>query len=222
MEQQSAIFQLTKTVRLGYLLHLPASYGQNPDQHWPLILFLHGHGESGDNVSAVLKHGIPKVAAQQPDFPFIAVAPQCPWNTWWPELADSLDELLDQVIANYAVDARRVYLTGLSMGGFGTWYLGATRPQRFAAIAPICGGGYWFHGFPQRVWALKNTPVWAFHGAKDEVVPLAASEQLVETLKACDGNVRFTVYPDAAHDSWTDTYNNPALYSWFLQHQRGK
>ena len=166
------------------------------------------------------KNGIPPVLAQQPDFPFIVVAPQCPWHTWWPELADSLDALLDEITQSYAVDPQRVYLTGLSMGGYGAWYLGATRPQRFAAIAPICGGGYWFHGFPDRVAALKDTPVWVFHGAKDDVVPLSASEQLVETLRASGGNVRFTVYPEAMHDSWTVTYNNPELYSWFLQHQR--
>lgn len=209
-----------KTFNLGYLLHLPATYGQNPNQRWPLILFLHGYGESGNDVEAVRKNGIPQVLAQQPDFPFIVVAPQCPWHTWWPELADSLDALLDEITQSYAVDPQRVYLTGLSMGGYGAWYLGATRPQRFAAIAPICGGGYWFHGFPDRVAALKDTPVWVFHGAKDDVVPLAASEQLVETLRASGGNVRFTVYPEAMHDSWTVTYNNPELYSWFLQHQR--
>ncbi|MFN8495486.1 MAG: prolyl oligopeptidase family serine peptidase [Caldilineaceae bacterium] len=211
---------ITKTTRLGYLLHLPASYGQNPDQRWPLILFLHGYGESGNDVEAVRRNGLPSVLAQQPDFPFIVVAPQCPWHTWWPELADSLDALLDEITQSYAVDPQRVYLTGLSMGGYGAWYLGSTRPQRFAAIAPICGGGYWFHGFPDRVAALKDTPVWTFHGAKDDVVPLSSSEQLVETLRANGGNVRFTVYPEAMHDSWTVTYNNPELYSWLLEHQR--
>lgn len=220
MQQKIFEVQTAKTLRLGYLLHLPASYGQDPDQRWPLILFLHGYGESGDQVAAVLKHGIPKIAAQQPDFPFIVIAPQCPWHTWWPEVADSLDALLDQVTATYAVDPTRVYLTGLSMGGYGAWYLGSTRPQRFAAVAPICGGGYWFHGFPQQVCGLKDTPVWAFHGANDPVVPLAASEELVETLQACGGDAQLTIYPEATHDSWTATYENPALYTWFLQHQR--
>jgi predicted peptidase len=219
MQQLTAEIRNRQTLPLNYLLHVPATAANTPDQTPPLILFLHGHGESGEDVNAVMKHGLPKVVAQQPDFPFIVVAPQCPWHTWWPELAESLDALLDQVMTTYAVDPRRVYLTGLSMGGFGTWYLGATRPQRFAAIAPICGGGYWFHGFPDQVRTLKATPVWAFHGAKDEIVPLAASEQLVETLQACGGDVRFTVYPDATHDSWTETYNNPELYTWFLQHK---
>jgi len=222
MKQFISEININKTTQLGYLLHLPASYGQNPDQRWPVILFLHGYGESGNELNAVLKNGLPPITAQQPDFPFIVIAPQCPWHTWWPELADSLDALLDQVTADYAVDSNRVYLTGLSMGGFGTWYLGSTRPQRFAAIAPICGGGYWFHGFPQRVCALKDTPVWVFHGAKDPVVPLASSEQLVETLRECGGNVRFTIYPEATHDSWTVTYENPELYSWFLQQERSE
>lgn len=208
----------TQPHTLGYLLHLPANY--QSDQRWPLILFLHGYGQSGDDVDAVRAQGIARIVSEQPDFPFIAVAPQCPWHTWWPELAEDLDVLLDQISSSYAVDPARIYLTGLSMGGFGTWYLGTTRPQRFAAIAPICGGGYWFHGFPQRVAALKDTPVWAFHGAKDDVVPLAASQQLVDALQEAGGDVRLTIYPEAAHDSWTETYNNPELYAWFLQHRR--
>ncbi|MEH1832004.1 MAG: prolyl oligopeptidase family serine peptidase [Nostoc sp.] len=117
--------------------------------------------------------------------------------------------------ASYSVDADRVYLTGLSMGGYGTWHFAAAQPQRFAAIAPICGGGN-----PQAVRKLKNLPVWAFHGAKDNVVPLSESEIMVLELKACGGNVKFTVYPEADHDSWTQTYDNPELYEWFLQHQR--
>ncbi|CAN5789996.1 hypothetical protein BH10CHL1_BH10CHL1_11550 [soil metagenome] len=220
MQQKIFEIQATKTLHLDYLLHLPTTYGQDPNQRWPLILFLHGYGESGEDVNAVRKHGLPPIVAQQPDFPFIVVAPQCPWHTWWPELADNLDQLLDHTIETYRVDAKRVYLTGLSMGGYGTWYLGSTRPQRFAAVAPICGGGYWFHGFPQQVCALKDTPVWAFHGAKDPVVPLAASEQLVETLNTCGGDARLTIYPEATHDSWTATYANPELYTWFLAHER--
>src|SRR5436190_1341960 len=108
MKQLISESNTTKTTRLGYLLHLPASYGQNPDLRWPLILFLHGYGESGDNVSVVAKHGIPQIVAAQPDFPFIVIAPQCPWKTWWPELADSLDALLDQVTTTYAVDTKRI------------------------------------------------------------------------------------------------------------------
>jgi predicted peptidase len=108
------------------------------------------------------------------------------------------------------------------MGGFGCWYLGSSRPEKFAAVAPICGGGYWFHGFPERVAAMKGTPVWTFHGAKDDAVPLEETRKLVATLRDSGGDVKFTVYPEADHDSWTETYNNPQLYEWFLQHVKAQ
>lgn len=220
MESHLIETHLSKTIHLRYLLHLPATVGASADQLWPTILFLHGRGESGDDPTAVLREGLPAHIAQQPDFPFIVIAPQCPWGTWWPELADSLAQLLDECADRYPIDPKRLYLTGLSMGGFGAWYLATTWPHKFAAIAPICGGGYWFHGFPQRVCVLKETPVWAFHGAKDDVVPLAASEQMVSALRECGGEVELTVYPNAGHDSWTITYSNPELYRWFLRHAR--
>jgi predicted peptidase len=106
------------------------------------------------------------------------------------------------------------------MGGFGTWALALQYPQRFAAIAPICSGVDWTMGFPERAVLLKGTPAWVFHGARDQVVPLAASQHAVEALQACGAEVRFTVYPEADHDSWSETYDNPALYAWFLTHQR--
>ena len=161
----------------------------------------------------------PTLCSERTDFPFIVVAPQCPWNTWWPELADGVDQLLSHCATTLPIDQQRLYLTGLSMGGYGCWYLGALWPTRFAAIAPICGGGLMFHGFPKRVEKLKNTPTWAFHGANDDVVPLAESQKLVDALRESGGIVKFTVYPHAGHDSWTETYNNPELYSWLLSHR---
>ncbi len=220
MPQQARTFEkelhMVRQVRLNYLLFLPAGYNPNGAKRWPLILFLHGMGERGntlDDLELVKKHGIPKLVDQRPDFPFIAVSPQCPKRTFWDHEVESLNALLDEVIAAHAVDAHRVYLTGLSMGGFGAWALATAYPERFAAIAPICGGGD-----PETVCALKDVPVWVFHGAKDPVVPLSESEQMVAALKACGGDVRFTVYPDAEHDSWSETYANPALYEWFLAH----
>jgi len=130
---------------------------------------------------------------------------------------EALGALLDEIAGAYRVDPQRVYLTGLSMGGFGTWHLALEQPQCFAAIAPICGG---IHGPSRIVCTLKDLPIWAFHGAKDETVPLDQQARLVEALRECGGNVRFTVYPEAGHDSWTETYNNPELYDWFLQHSR--
>jgi predicted peptidase len=208
---------VSRQVKLNYLLHLPPGYGQGANKEWSLILFLHGLGERGDDIShldRLKKHGLPKILDTQTDFPFIVVSPQCPGQSWWPLELDGLNALLDNILEQYAVDRTRLYLTGLSMGGFGTWSLATAYPKRFAAIAPICGGGV-----PPLTEALKDVPVWAFHGALDDVVPLAASESMVMALRACGGDVRFTVYPDLQHDSWTVTYDNPELYRWFLEHQ---
>jgi predicted peptidase len=216
--QSEQMFQkeITKKVNLKYLLYLPKSYGEKKDQKWPVMLFLHGAGERGDDINLVKKHGPPKLIDQGKEFPFIVVSPQCPTNSWWPEQIDALVALLDEVQSKYAVDPDRVYLTGLSMGGFGSWALACRYPERFAAVVPICGGGDRY-----LVSRLKNVAVWAFHGGKDPVVPLQASTDMVEALKKAGGDVQLTVYPEAQHDSWTETYNNPKLYEWLLSHRRG-
>jgi predicted peptidase len=216
MAQQAQLWtaQDDPDARLGYWLHLPASYTAESGTRWPLILFLHGMGERGDDLKLVKLHGIARVIENQPDFPFITVSPQCPDTVLWaPDELDHLNALLDEVSARYAVDTNRVYLTGLSMGGFGTWHLAARFPERFAAIAPICGGGP-----VERAQRLRHVPIWAFHGALDDIVPLRASEAMVTAVRAAGGNAQFTVYPEANHDSWTAAYDNPALYTWFLEH----
>jgi predicted peptidase len=215
--QQSRKFeaQITKKVRLNYLLYLPPEYEKKPNERWPLIMFLHGLGERGDDLSLIKKHGIPKILDTQNDFPFIAISPQCPVDSWWPLESDALRALLDHIIADYRVDVDRVYLTGLSMGGYGTWTLAIAHPALFAAIAPICGGGV----SPQ-VGVLKDVPAWVFHGALDDIVPVAAAHRMVDALRAAGGNVRMTVYPDVGHDSWTMTYDNPELYQWLLEQRR--
>ncbi len=203
---------VTKKVSCHYLLHLPEGY-ERGRKRWPLLLFLHGAGERGNDLELVKKHGPPRLVAEGHDLPFLVVSPQCPSRRWWSD--DVLAALLDDAIARYRVDERRVYLTGLSMGGYGTWSLACERPERFAAIAPICGGG-------NRLLAhrLKDLPVWAFHGAQDDVVPLAETEKMVDAVKASGGKAKLTVYPHAGHDSWTATYANPALYKWLLKHRR--
>ena len=208
--------KLDKQVRveLDYLLYLPEGYEQQ--DRWPLMLFLHGAGERGHDLALVKKHGPPKLIDEGKTFPFIVVSPQCPSGSWWSAKPLELTALLDEVSAKYKVDADRIYLTGLSMGGFGTWTLAAYTPQRFAAIVPICGGGE-----PLMTRMLGNVPSWVFHGAKDPVVPLKRSEDMVEALKRVNRNVQFTVYPEALHDSWTETYDNPELYKWLLQQKRG-
>lgn len=204
--------KVTRTVTGQYLLYLPKGY-ETEKKHWPLIMFLHGAGERGDTLDLVKKHGPPKIVANRDDFPFIVVSPQCPKDQWWS--VEMLEVLLEDIIKKYRVDENRVYLTGLSMGGFGTWALALARPDLFAAIAPICGGGS-----VHEVCRIKNVPVWAFHGAKDMVVPVARSQELVDALQKCGSNVKLTIYPEAGHDSWTETYDNPALYDWLLSLSR--
>lgn len=209
--QQPARLEKQVPVTMDYLLFLPQGYEQR--ESWPLLLFLHGAGERGSDLELVKKHGPPKIVADKKDFPFILVSPQCPANRWWEPF--ELNALLDDIVAEHKVDSDRIYVTGLSMGGFGTWALAARAPDRFAAIVPICGGG-------EASWArrIRDLPVWVFHGGKDPVVPLASSERMVEALKEREGNVRFTVYPEAGHDSWTEAYNDPQLYEWLLAQKR--
>ena len=215
--------EVTVRVKGKYLLYLPADYGRT-EKRWPLILFLHGAGERGSNIDLVKRHGPPKILAEGGDFPpecpagrFIVASPQCPRRGWWPAQNEFLVALLDHLLGKYAIDPDRVYLTGLSMGGYGTWSLATEHPDRFAAIAIICGGGD-----PARAARLKGIPAWVFHGARDKTVPLKQSQAMVDALRRCGGNVKLTVYPKAGHDSWTKTYNNPELYKWLLKHRRSK
>lgn len=217
MSQQSCVFEThgVNPVLLNYLVFLPKNYTMEPDKKWPLILFLHGKGERGNNPELLKALGIPKAVEQNPDFEFIAVSPQCPEDTKWIFETDKLIELLDYVESIYNIDTSRIYLTGLSMGGHGTWMLAIQHPERFAAIAPICG-----HKVLENVCNLKDTPVWVFHGAKDPLISIEESQEMAAALKECGCDVQFTVYPDADHDSWTETYNNPKLYKWFLKHSK--
>jgi predicted peptidase len=216
--QHAQVFEKTAVQNLScrYLLYLPPGY-QSKGHKWPLILFLHGAGERGDDLQLVKKHGPPKIVESKPDLPFIVVSPQCPAGDWWTDKVEVLINLLDDIVARYDVDPERVYLTGLSMGGYGTWALASAYPDRFAAIAPICGGGKRFMAA-----RLKDVPVWAFHGAKDNVVPLRESEEMINAIKNRGGDARLTVYPDAGHDSWTASYDNQQLYDWFLSHRRSR
>ncbi len=204
--------KLIKRVSCDYLLFLPRNYSAG-GKRWPLILFLHGAGQRGDKLALVKEHGMAKIVEQRPDFPFIVVSPQCPAEGWWS--AEVLATLLDAVENKFRVDPKRIYLTGLSMGGFGTWNLAMECPDRFAAIVPICG-----RGNPLLAHRIKHLPIWVFHGAKDEVVPLSNSREMVRALRRHGAKLKFTIYPDVGHDSWTRTYENPRLYAWLLSHTR--
>lgn len=212
--QHPAAMTRDVTLQLDYLIYLPDDYGK-AEKQWPLMIFLHGVGERGHDLNKVKAHGPAKLVEQGKKLSFIVVSPQCPDNAWWPYIGDRVNALIDDVLEHYSVDENRVYLTGLSMGGYGTWAISGMYPQRFAAIAPICGGGVPFTAFN-----LKNVPVWAFHGDKDPVVPLSQSQDMVNAVKQVGGDAKLTVYPGVGHDSWTQTYSNDELYEWLLSHSR--
>lgn len=214
LQPQSFQREIRQVISGQYLLSLPQGYGEDAAKRWPMILFLHGAGERGDDLELVKVHGPPKLVQEGHNLPFILVSPQCPAGQVWN--VDVLGALLDEVIERHAVDTERIYLTGLSMGGYGTFALGLAQADRFAAIAPICGGGLPLTVRPEHA----KVNAWVFHGAKDSVVPLSESEKMVAAFRRAEASVRFTVYPEADHDSWTETYANPELYEWFLQHRR--
>jgi predicted peptidase len=225
VEVQAATDPPTST-NVPLLLYAPEDYSPEGEP-WPLVLFLHGAGERGDGseeqIGRVAIHGPARQAAAGRKLPFVLVSPQCPWSddpetilTAWK--SEVLLPLLDRVQAEMNIDPSRVYVTGLSMGGYGTWRLAAASPERFAAAVPICGGGD-----PERMAAaLAKLPTWAFHGAKDDLVPFRESVDMIATIRAAGGNARLTVYPEAGHDSWSATYDNPMFYDWLLGLRRGE
>ncbi len=197
----------------NYLLYMPKDSSSN--ELFPLLLFLHGSGERGNDLNLLKRNGLPSFLDNKTDFPFIVISPQCPDNRNWD--VQNLLTLLDHVEATLPVDKNRIYVTGLSMGGFGTWKLAQAAPERFAAIAPICGGGD-----IERLCIMRNMPVWAFHGLNDSAVPYTESERLIQRLKEWGSDVKFTLYPDLGHDSWTPAYQNQELYNWFLSKSKKK
>lgn len=202
--------QKITTGPLPYLLYTPDN-----DANVPLILFLHGSGERGDDLVHVGDEGLPEILANVPGA--VVIAPQCPKDTRWTDNMDALESILDEVVTEYAIDKGRVYLTGLSLGGQGAWFLAARAPARFAALVPVCG-----RSNPEAADLLKNLPTWVFHGADDDTVPLDESEKMVRALEAVGGNVKLTVYQNTGHNSWTRAYSETELYTWlFAQRQAG-
>lgn len=219
--QQARLFhwkEMGKEQKLPYLLYLPPTYNhENKAEKWPLLLFLHGMGGRGDDLKLVGHHGLPRLMSEGQDFPFIIATPQCPLDKHWryDDMVELLAALLDELAHAYHVDSDRVLVTGLSMGGFGTWSLIQRYPQHFAAAVPICGGGD-----PARADAICHLPIWVFHGAKDDTVQLDYSQKMVDALQDCGSDVRFTVYPDVRHNSWDPAYATPELYTWLLAQSR--
>ena len=219
--------------QLEYWLHVPD--GDAPEDGWPVVLFLHGSGERGSDLAKVKVHGPPKLLGQIPELArAVVISPQCPSERWW--IPEALKALLDEVLEAQGgkIDRGRIYCTGLSMGGYGTWNMVANYPALFAAAAPICGGGdpsrlkaeVVRKGVPDfdeaRLRKAKDLPIWVFHGAADTVVPQAESEMLIDVLRAAGSKeVKFTSYPGVGHDSWTRTYEDPEFYRWLFAQRRG-
>lgn len=212
---KSIAMSSTLKTKLNYLLFKPKTYrNKGEGEGVPLIVFLHGSGERGTDLRKVKAWGPPALVEQNPDFPFMVVSPQLAEGEAWHALA--LKAMLDEVLATHNVDRSRVYLTGLSLGGYGAWDFASRYPQYFAAVAPICGGG-----IARAVGAMREVPTWAFHSKRDEAVPEIESARMVEALKEAGGNVRYTVFEDAGHvDTWVRAYSKFGLFEWFLQQRR--
>ena len=205
---------------LPYLITVPENAGQNGEK-LPLIVFLHGAGERGTDPKALYNViSVPSLLRDDPEYKgvrAITLSPQCPPNLVWNHLVLAVRELIDWAVANYPVDEDRISITGLSMGGFGTWDMACTYPNLFSAAAPICGGGLTW-----RAGLLKNLPIRAFHGDADTCVPLCNSEAMVEAVNLCGGHAELTIFPGVDHNSWTPAYCDTDVIPWLASQTRKK
>jgi predicted peptidase len=216
-----------------YQVFVPSSW--TPDKKWPVVFFLHGAGERGTDGERQTELGLPARLRSMPEFPAIVVMPQCHRGTWWgdPIMEAQAFRALDDAIEEFSGNPEKIVLTGLSMGGYGTWAFGYKYPEKFRALVPVCGGVVANRRFivppawhplsrdPANPYAetaskLTAVPVWAFHGADDPVVPVTESRKLTEELRARGGNVRYTEYPGVAHNSWDRAYWEEEILPWML------
>lgn len=213
-KNQSLDLSVTVKAAYAYQFHEPAALAGTAADERPIVFFFHGKGERGADLSVLERHGLPKRIAAGDSFPFLVVSPLCPENEYWSE-APGLPEFVAAALDRHRADPARVYLTGMSLGGFAVWSLAHRDPDRYAAILPVCGGG-------ETRWAprLRDVPAWVFHGAQDTVVPPARSTAMVDAIRAAGGSPRLTLYPDAGHDAWTPAYANDEIYTWLLAHRR--
>lgn len=200
--------EITETIKMGYKLFVPNHY--DPSVKWPLLLFLHGINKRGNDLSLLDNYGLLKYAEAQQDYPYFVLAPQCPSNYMWPVVRGEVTKLLTQILSEFNIDKKQVYVTGFSMGGNGAWDYALHASEHFTAAVPIAG---WYENASA---PNIDTPVWAFHGAEDDVVPIAGSIDMVNRMKECGKEVLFTSYPGLKHEHevMRRTYSNPDLYEW--------
>ncbi|MBC8194007.1 MAG: prolyl oligopeptidase family serine peptidase [FCB group bacterium] len=210
--------EVRRSFKLKYFVHQPTA--GPPAEGYPLILFLHGAGQRGDDLEIMADHGLLMQVNAQADFPYLVCAPQCPLGETWALYLDELCLLLDEMERDYPVNADRIIISGLSMGGNGSWLLACKDPRRFAAAVPICGWGDWILDFPERVASMRSVPVWAFHGADDDVIPVAESQKMVDALTSAGGQAKLTIYPGVTHNSWDQAYAEAELYGWLESKRR--
>lgn len=211
-----AEFHVEVTLALGYRYRLSLPDGAPAGAGWPLLVFLHGSGERGDDLELVARNGPPKLIAEGRRFPAIVASPQAPAHAAWDPHA--VQALVDALRQRHAVDDDRIYLTGLSMGGYAVWDTLAAYPDTFAAAVPICGGIGAAIVAAER---FAHVPVWIFHGADDPVVPVENSQRIRDALLAAGGAPAMTIYPGVGHDSWVRAYEDPALWAWLFAQRRG-
>ncbi len=198
-----------------YVLFVPHDY--KGDKEYPIILFLHGAGERAGGKKQPVEVGIgPAIEKREKSFPFLVVIPQAE-KTWQAKSADAERALamLAEVQKDYKVDAKRIYLSGLSMGGFGTWSLAISHPDKWAAIVPVCG-----RGDVKQAAKIKDIPCWCFHGDADPAVKVEGSRNMIEALKKAGGEPKYTEYPGVGHNSWDRAYATKELYEWLLQQHK--
>lgn len=216
-EQVEQSFKTKDGAEVPYLLYVPKDF-DSAKARTPVMLFLHGRGESDGPVSLVAKWGPPQLVAEGQDFPFLVVSPQCPREDSWSSDTQQtrLVELLDHIIERYRADTDRVYLAGLSMGGSGSWRMAADHPQLFAAVVPICG-----RGNVENASKLKDLPIWVFVGDQDRV--FNANVEMVDAIRnAGSKRVRLTTLEHIGHNSWSAAFASPDLYAWLQKHTRGQ
>ena len=201
---------VTKNIKFDYLLYTPENWDKS--KKFPLLVFLHGAGERGDDIALAGRYGPFKYAAEGKNYPFVMVAPQCKSNKYWGNYLESLDLFLDDIIEKYNIDEKRIYLTGLSMGGTGTWHWLMASPERFAAAAPVCGTGICWYAC-----RIAHKPIWVTHGTADTVVPYDESLRMVEFLKKYGGEPILTTLEGVGHNAWDYAYTDE-LTDWFLKH----